>query len=174
MKKLFFIFSAAAMGLLFACKSETKEGISEAAQKNLDASQGVTKAFETGDVSKIDDYVASDFVDHTDRGETGRDSLKAMIKAMHGTDPTMKMETIKRLADGDYVFEWMRNQGTSDGSMGMPKGPYDMHSVEIIKFKDGKAIEHWTYMEPTEMMKMMAPTMPLQKDTAIATKMDGK
>ena len=173
MKKYLFFISVVFMGLIVSCKSEKKEGLSEAAQKNLDATHGVTKAFETGDVSKIDDYVAADFVDHTDKGETGRDSLKSMIKAMHGVDPTMKMETIKELADDEYVFEWMRNKGTSDGSMGMPKGPYDMRSIEVIKFKDGKAVEHWTYMEPADMMKMMPPPPTMMTDTVKGSKMDG-
>ena len=45
-------------------------------QKNLAASNVITKAFQTGDVSGIDSVVADDFVDHTDRGDKiGRDSL---------------------------------------------------------------------------------------------------
>ena len=52
----------------------------------------------------------------------------------------------------------MRFTGTSDGSMGMPKGPYDMKAVEVEKFKDGKAIEHWEFMDPAEMMKNDGPS----------------
>jgi hypothetical protein len=35
--------------------------------------------------------------------------------------------------------------------------PIDFHSLEVSKFKDGKAVEHWSYMQPKEMMAMMAP-----------------
>ena len=74
----------------------------------------------------------------------------------HGASKDAKAEIIKELADDDYVFSWMRFTGSSDGSMGMPAGPYDMTSIEVVKFKDGKAVEHWGFMEPREMMKMMA------------------
>ena len=42
--------------------------------------------------------------------------------------------------------------------MGVPPGSkYDMNAMEVSKFKDGKAVEHWTFMQPREMMKMMPP-----------------
>jgi predicted SnoaL-like aldol condensation-catalyzing enzyme len=53
--------------------------------------------------------------------------------------------------------------------MGMPKGPYDMTAIEVSKFKDGKAVEHWSFMNMQEMMKMMPqqPNMNMNnKDTA--------
>ena len=76
----------------------------------------------------------------------GRDSLKAMITLMHAKIKDQKMETIKDLADDEYVFSWIRYTGTSDGSLGMPAGPYDMTAMEVVKFKEGKAIEHWAFM----------------------------
>jgi predicted SnoaL-like aldol condensation-catalyzing enzyme len=115
----------------------------------------VAKAFETGDVSAIDSVVADDFVDHTDRGDkVGRDSLKAMVNMVRTNFKDMKMETIRELADDEYTFQWMHYTGTSDGLM-MPAGPFDMHGMEITKFRDGKAVEHWAYMDVAEMMKMM-------------------
>src|SRR6266566_3786901 len=114
-----------------ACKNgKTASGPDSMTQKNLDGSRTVSKAFETGDASMIDSVVASDFIDHTDHGDVGRDSLKAMIVTMHKEFPDMKMETIKELADSDHVFTLMRFTGTSNGTMGMPKGPYDMHTIE--------------------------------------------
>jgi predicted SnoaL-like aldol condensation-catalyzing enzyme len=158
MKKIFLTFTCGVF-LLTSCNSGKKEDSTTGkdnvmSQKNLDASHVVNKAFETGDPSGIDGVVASDFVDHTEKGDMNRDSLKAAVKMVHATNKDMKMDIIKELADGDYVFSMMRFRGTSDGSM-MPAGPYDMHAVEVVKFKDGKAVEHWEYMEPGEMMKMM-------------------
>jgi predicted SnoaL-like aldol condensation-catalyzing enzyme len=166
MKKLFISASAGLLCVFLSCNSKEsaeKNTMSDQTQKNLDASHTVSKAFETGDVSAIDSVVASDFVDHTDRGEKNRDSLKAMITMMHATNKDMKMEITKELADNDYVFSWMRFTGTSDGSMGMPKGPYDMQAIQVIKFKDGKAVEHWEFMQPAEMMKMMGQQPGMDK-----------
>jgi predicted SnoaL-like aldol condensation-catalyzing enzyme len=54
--------------------------------------------------------------------------------------------------------------------MGMPKGPFDMTAIELAKFKDGKAVEHWSFMQIQDMMKMMGqqPDMDNMKkmDTA--------
>ena len=119
----------------------------------------VDKAFQTGDASGLDSVIADNFVDHTDKGDKNRDTLKAMIKMWHDADKTMKMETTKEVADDNYVFAQMHMTGTGDGMM-MPAGPYDMHSVEVVKFSNGKAVEHWGYMEMGEVSKMMMSQMP--------------
>jgi predicted SnoaL-like aldol condensation-catalyzing enzyme len=41
-----------------------------------------------------------------------------------------------------------------------PKGPYDMHIIEVSKYKDGKAVEHWAYLDGKEVMKMMSAGQP--------------
>lgn len=131
-------------------------------EKNIAASHAISDAFSSGDPSRIDSVVASDFVDHTDHGDKNRDSLKASIIMVHKMFPDSKMDLLKELADDEYVFSLMRFTGTSDGQMGMPKGPYDMKALEVSKFKDGKAVEHWEYMTADEFMKMM-PQAPMPK-----------
>lgn len=176
MRKILF---AAAAGLLFiftACNDEktgtSDNGNTTEEQKNLAASQTISKAFGTGDVSSIDSVVADDFLDHTDRGDKkGRDSLKAAIKWIKENMKDAKMETIREVAEGDYVWSWMRYTGTSDGGMGMPSGPYDMQAIELAKFKDGKAIEHWSFMEVQDMMAMMPPPPPTATMQSDSTKM---
>jgi SnoaL-like polyketide cyclase. len=131
MKKIF--FSALSALLIFSsCKDAASDKGSDARQKNLAASEVVDKAFRTGDISGIDSVVASDFVDHSDRGDLkGTDSLKAMVKFVHENMKDMKQEKLHELADDDYVFTWMRWTGTSNGVAGMPNGPYDMHAMSI-------------------------------------------
>ena len=163
MKKFLLILSAGAVCFFTSCggkKEEGSGGMSAKAKANLAASKIVSDALMSGDISKIDSAVASDFVDHTDKGDMGRDSLKAMITMMHKSGGDMKMETVKEFADDEYVVSWMRYSGSNGESMGMPKGPYNMTTIELVKCKDGKAIEHWGFMEPREMMKMMAPPSP--------------
>src|SRR4051812_15300631 len=115
MKTIF--FSALCLTTCFiSCNSGDKSGTAGSnsmVQKNLDASHAVDKAFETGDVSGIDSVVAVEFVDHTDRGDMNRDSLKSMIKMVHAANKDMKMENIKEVADDSYVFSMMRFSGTS-------------------------------------------------------------
>jgi predicted SnoaL-like aldol condensation-catalyzing enzyme len=168
------ILSLLTIGLVFVCLSCNNDKTDKTAgdtmssdkkdnsmaDKNLAVMHAVNDAFGTGNTGALDSIIADDFVDHTDRGDKmGRDSMKAMIALVRATNKDMKMEIKKELADNDYVMSWMRFTGTSDGSMGMPKGPYDMTAIGLSRFKDGKAVEYWEFMEPREMMKMM-PQMP--------------
>ena len=162
------LFSLVCLALfLTSCNNESKPvaatepevaqmGPGPMAQKNLDAMHAVDKAFETGDVNGLDSVIDASFIDHTDKGDKkGADSLKAMIKMSHDADKTMKMQVVKEFADDEYVFALMRYTGTGDGKM-MPAGPYDMKSMEVVKFSNGKAVEHWGYMEMGDVSKMMA------------------
>ena len=181
MKQVLSLFAIGVLFVCFSCGNDKTEKTSadtmsaekkgnSMAEKNLAASHIVNDAFKSGDISKIDDAIASDFVDHTDRGDMNRDSLKAMIAMMPKEFPDMKMETIKELADDDYVFSLMRWTGTSNGQMGMPKGPYDMKAIEVVRFKDGKGVEHWSYMQPADVMKMMPPQPAAKMDDKMKSK----
>jgi predicted SnoaL-like aldol condensation-catalyzing enzyme len=168
MKKFLFILSVGAICFLISCNNEKKEGeggMSDAAKKNMDAFNTVSDAFKSGDVSKIDSVVASDFVDHAGMHEGNRDSLKAMITMM-SMDKTAKSETKLELANDDYVAGWLHMTGSSNGDMGPKGAPYDMSTFELVKFKDGKAIEHWGFMSMGDVMKMMPqPGMDNKMDT---------
>ena len=169
MRKILFFVLIAAPFLMNSCNNAAESSTASPAssnnsmaEKNLASNSIVVDAFKTGDASKIDSAVASDFVGHTEGPDMGRDSLKAMIVAMKKQFADMKTDVLKTVGDDEYVFCLMRFTGTSDGTMGMPKGPYDFHSLEVSRFKDGMAVEHWSYMQPKEMMAMMPP-MPKEE-----------
>jgi len=171
MRKILFFIMGGLPFVMSSCNNATESSTSSAAsstnsatEKNLASSRIVTNAFQTGDPSKIDSAVAKDFVDHRDYGDVvGPDSLKAMITMVKKTMPDMKTDVLKEVGDDEYVFSLIHFTGTSDGTMGMPKGPYDFNSVEVVKFKDGMAVEHWGYIQPKDMMKMMPPPPAAEK-----------
>lgn len=160
--------------IAFACfvtSCSNQGGLSVQAKKNLDAQHGITKAFETKDFSKLGDYIAEDFVDHA--GETGdirglanaRAEFERMVAGLE-SDTTI---IIKELADDEFVMSWLRFTGTlKTDMMGMKAGSkYDMAAIELTKFKDGKAVEHWSFMQPADMMNMMGgqQQIPAAADT---------
>ena len=168
-----FCLLLAAVCVIYSCtqtSSSTTTAASSTAQKNLDASRVINHAFETGDVSKIDSVVAADFLDHTDHGDVkGRDSLKAMVKMIRDNFKDIKMETMSETADSaGTVFTQMHFVGNGDGKM-MP-AHIDMHEIEVTKFNDGKAVEHWSYGETQDMMKMMQQMMPQMMPPKDSTK----
>jgi len=168
MKKLFFILAVVILNSLIACNSDAG-GMSATAKKNKEVNEAITKAYEAGDFSKMGDYIAADAVDHG--GSTGEvkglDNIVADMKKYHEQMPDMKIEATRTMADDEYVITWGKMSGTAktDG-MGMKAGQkVEMTSVDIAKFKEGKAVEHWIYMDPNDMMKMMTPSMNMAPTT---------
>jgi len=154
------VLAIALLACGIACNNNKSEGgLSATAQKNLDAMHGVTQCFDTKDFSKLGDYIAVDGIDHAgEKGDIkGLDSMKAEFARWSAIIDNPKSEVIKELADDEYVMSWMRYTGTLKApSMGMKAGDkMDMKSIEVARFKDGKAVEHWNMMEPADMMKMM-------------------
>lgn len=173
MKKHLTIVASAFICCFAACTSKPEGGQAAAAQKNLDANDSVAKCFETKDFSKLGNYIAVDAVDHGGpQGDIkGLDSMKAtFVKEMAGID-NMKSDLVKALADSEYVMAWYRFSGTwKNAEMGHKAGEsFDFKSLEVSRFKDGKAVEHWALMEPGDVMKMMGnmqqPAAPMADTT---------
>ncbi|HLG38514.1 MAG TPA: ester cyclase [Chitinophagaceae bacterium] len=176
-KNLLSIAGFAFLFLITSCDNDKEEhGMSEKAEKNLAAQHGIIKCFDTKDFSMLGDFVAEDFIDHAGQnGEIkGLANAKAEFENMVKTLNDNKSEIILELANDEYVMSWIRFTGTlatDNPGMGMKAGDkYDMKSMELSKFKDGKAIEHWVFMDPAEMMKMMSSMTPppaVAKDSAV-------
>jgi predicted ester cyclase len=152
-----------------ACKERTTTTETSQAAHNRDNSHIIYKAIETGDVSHLDSIIDKDFVDHAgEKGDVkGIDSLKKMFAEMHHEINDLNIKEIANATDGDYNIALIEMTGTTaKPMMGMSAGTkLDMKSVEVVKVKNGKAIEHWGYMDPKDMMKMMG---------GMNNKMDGK
>jgi predicted SnoaL-like aldol condensation-catalyzing enzyme len=156
-----------------SCNSKKEWGLSPTAQKNLEVNHLINRCFETKDFSKIGDYIAQDAVDHG--GESGDirglDNLKKEFEKYAAGMDDQKMDIIKELADSNYVMSWARYTGkyTTDGRGHKAGDRYDMKMLDISRFENGKATEHWTLMEPGDVMKMMngqQSSMPMQADSS--------
>ncbi len=158
MKSLSFLVTVAALCVLASCNNS---GMSATAKKNMEVNDAIMKAYEGDDFSKMGDYIAADAIDHaSDHGDVkGLDSIVAVMKRYHAMMPDMKSTTTKSLADDEYVFTWSTVSATMNGKK------TEMTGVDVSKFKDGKAVEHWVYSDPNDVMKMMQPTTPTIVDT---------
>jgi hypothetical protein len=67
------------------------------------------------------------------------------------------MKLISGANNGEYNFALSRMTGTTNSDfMGMPANtPIDMTDVDVVRTKNGKAVEHWEYIGPKEAMEMM-------------------
>lgn len=149
MKKILLVCLAA--GSIFFVSCNSGGGMSATAKKNLEVNDAIMKAYEAGDFAKMGDYIAADAVDHG--GETGDvkglDNIVSEMKRYRAMMPDMKVAMTRSLADEEYVYTWGKMSGTMNGKA------VTMSSVDVSKFKDGKAVEHWVYMDPKELVDMM-------------------
>ena len=158
MRKLILLSFIAACSICVSCNNSG--GMSATAKKNMEINDAIMKAYEAGDFSKMGDYIATDAVDHGgENGDVkGLDNIVSEMKKYRAQMPDMKSTMSRSLADDEYVYTWATMSVTMMGK------PTTMSSVDVSKFKDGKAVEHWIYMDAADMMKMMPagnmPAMP--------------
>jgi len=173
MKKFSMIASAGLIIFITACnnsgeKSATTDTTAASmtpststGDKNIATVHAINDAISSGDIAKLDQYIAKDGVDHSgDNGKEvkGLDSIKAELAHMHDTYKDLKLESTQDAANNDYVFSLTRFKGTNTvASMGAPAGTnFDMTSVNVAKFNsEGKVTDHWIYMSEDDVMKMM-------------------
>jgi len=156
MKKLVFL---SAFAVACFCCSGQQSGMSSTAKKNLETARAVATMFESGNWSNVGDDIAADAVDHAGmNGDVkGLDSIKASFAQMANMMSDMKNEIVKELADDEYVFQWLKESSTMKvDAMGMKAGSRNtFDAIEVSKFKNGKIIEHWSFLNWNDMSKMM-------------------
>jgi predicted ester cyclase len=162
MKKLVIAVTAGFCCFLISCNNtaETKGSSTDSvAEKNRMACRDIYEGIKTGDASKFG-VIADDAVDHEGQNGkpvTGGDNIKKMLADMHNHFKDINFDIITDAANSDYVFTLVHfTATTSDTTQGAPAGTkIDMHGIDVSKFKDGKAVEHWGYDDRNEMMEMM-------------------
>ena len=145
--------AVAAVSLLAIACSNGSGGMSATAKKNKEVNDSIMKAYENNNFDRMKDYIAADAVDHG--GETGDikgvDNIISEMKRYRAMVTDMKSKIISEMADDEYVITWSDFSATMDGH------PINMKSVDVSRFKDGKAVEHWVYMDPKDVMAMQQP-----------------
>lgn len=134
----------------------------------------VLNALTSGKLDALDKYIASDFIEHDPSPvmskKTGIERLKEDFAGYHKIFPDMKAEVHNVAVSGDYLFAYLTFTGTSsEPYMGMPANQkMTMNSIDLIRFKGDKAVEHWGFTSNEDMMKMM------QQDKSMQGGMDKK
>jgi hypothetical protein len=172
MKKFLIPAMAAMFICLLSCNqpssTASSAGESDRAKKNLETAKTVSEMFDKNDFSKIGDYIATDAVDHSGmNGEVkGLDSLKKEFEGFASMMKDSKTESVKTVADDDYVFQWNKESWTDaydDPKMMMKAGEHHtMDAIHVTKHNaDGKITDHWGFVSMNDMMKMMGDAMKM-------------
>ncbi|MEU2288040.1 nuclear transport factor 2 family protein [Streptomyces sp. NPDC013178] len=91
--------------------------------------------FEKGDVSVVDRYVRSDYIQHNPGAADGSEALKNVGTALHQQFPDLKYEVQRVTSEGDLVLVHS-NVVLTPGSRGSAV-------FDIFRFQGGKIAEHW-------------------------------
>ena len=137
-----------------------------ARQASMDQMKPATQRFLdmwfTGKTDGVEEIVAENFTTHMEMPgvtSTGIQQLKDMIALSSAGFTDNEMEDMHLIAEGDRVVAHYRWKGVNTGSMGegMPatNKPIDIHSVDVLRFENGKVVEHWGYMEEMKMMEQL-------------------
>ncbi len=154
------------MSLVFAscAPKEDKEAKEKAAmlEKNKMATQKLMDAFATGNMDSVSNYIENTYTEHSPNPpgitSTGIQGMKDASNFYRSAFPDMKMSSISLLAEGDLVVAHFNVKATNSGPMGtMPatNKSIDVSGVDIYKFANGKAVEHWGYFEESKMMTQL-------------------
>lgn len=111
-------------------------------------------------VDMVDSFVSNDYKEHqydTHFMETKRGMKKAFAHYFKAF-PDIKVKVNFMTVEGDIVTSQITTTGTNTGPIyGRPatNRKIEIHGVDIIRFKNGKAVEHWGYQEEGKLLTQL-------------------
>ena len=163
--KINLLLSAFIIGSIMSCSSPASKE-NDASAKNKEAMLKVQEAFSSGNAEGLENYVAENMIEHSPDPmikTTGLQGLKDAIKMYKTAFPDMKMTSVSMVAEGDLVVGHINIKGNNSGPMGeMPatNKTMDVNGVDIVRFENGKGVEHWGYWEEMKMMTQLGLMPP--------------
>ena len=165
MKRLSMYALLLMLSAFISCESKTEEKEDDddkggSKKEMFEGNRAVLHAIETGDSVTLRKYITADAVDHA-AGQKGEDlkgdEIIRQLADVHNHIDGLKMEVIEEAANDDHIFTLVRMTGTTNKPFwGMPANhKMDSKSVDVIRVKDGKMMDHWGYFDMAEMMAMM-------------------
>lgn len=118
-----------------------------------------------GNLAIADEVIDPEFLDHEEhRGnKPGPESLRQLITMLRTAFPDLHFAIEYLVAEGDTVAGRLTMSGTHEGPlMGMsPTGrSVRQNSMHFVRFRDGKAIEHWGVRDDLGMMQQLGVISP--------------
>ena len=97
------------------------------------------------------------YVEHQFGLKTTIEGMQEDIKDMHKSFPDITFKIDEIVVEGDKLWSRMIARGTNKGGfMGPPNGkPYEIYVFDVVRFKDGKIVEHWGVPDRFAMMAQL-------------------
>ena len=160
----------AAIALLGACNtgpSPEWKALMEKEATNRAAFEKLMGAWDSGDKAAMSEVLADNFMTHNpdpDIPGVGKEQWLNAMDTYRGAFPDMKGEPKGILVDGDWVAGVALVRGTNTGPMmgGKPATGKTMEctGMDMIRFENGKAVEHWGLFDMMAFMTQMGMMPP--------------
>lgn len=157
--KIVSVACLAIIGMLFSCNQQSGPTMGE--QTNLAAMNRIyDEAINQGNMDVFDELVSPNVVEHEELPgfEPTRDGVKQYFQMMHTAFPDLHFQVDDIFAAGDKVVARITVHGTQQGEfMGMePTGEkIAVKGIDIIRFENGKLVEHWGVTDAMTMMQQL-------------------
>ena len=132
-----------------------------AEQNKALARQLVEEVLNRGNMSRADEIIAPNFVEHEELPPEippGREAPKLMFTMLRSAFPDFKATIKQLIAEGDKVVLYMTWTGTQKGEfMGVPPTGKSIaiDVIDIIRIAEGQFVEHWGVMDQMAMMQQL-------------------
>ena len=94
------------------------------------------------DSSRVDEYIAEDYIQHHQNVEPGRDALKRFLDWAKGQPGEAEQIIHRSFVDGDHVmlhYHVIRHEGDPGFAV-----------MDIFRVENGKIAEHWDVMQDVD------------------------
>ena len=165
-QKITQLFIACVIAGSVSCSMPANKEQNDATEKNKAAMTKVMEVFNSGNMEGMENYVAENMIEHQPDPmikTTGLQGLKDAITMYRAAFPDMKFTSLGMVAEGDLVINHINMKGNNTGPMGdMPatNKSMDVNGVDVVRFENGKAVEHWGYWEEMKMMTQLGLMPP--------------
>ncbi|HLP49349.1 MAG TPA: ester cyclase [Chitinophagales bacterium] len=127
------------------------------------------KVVNAHNVAMIDSFMADSYVEHEyDTHFAGtKKGVKKAFQHYFEAIPDMHTKVNFIMAEGDLVTVQITTTGTNTGPIyGRPatNRKFEINGADIIRFKNGKAVEHWGYQEEGKMLTQLGLIKSLMKE----------
>jgi steroid delta-isomerase-like uncharacterized protein len=117
------------------------------------------EVYNQGNIAYIDELSDPGFVSHDTGNPThDREGVKQVVTAIRAAFPDVHFTADDILAEADKVAVRFTMRGTPQGDfMGIPATNKEIvvTGIDIVRFRDGKAAEHWHEWSGLELMQQL-------------------
>jgi steroid delta-isomerase-like uncharacterized protein len=126
---------------------------------NKAAARAVFEVWSTGEIDRLDEYVAPDVLHHDPYDPYAADGLAGMKRtiALNRTAfPDMQLVVEDQIAEGDKVVTRWRAEMTHEGKLaGLPAtgNHVTITGITVDRFQDGMIVEAWRNMDTLALLR---------------------